>query len=52
VLSLIFSWLIWKETLNFKGYIGLGFIVFGGIYTFFRETKKQVKITIDKPLRR
>ena len=52
VLSLIFSWLIWNETLNFKGYIGLGCIVFGGIYTFFRETKKHVKITIDKPLRR
>ena len=51
-LSLIFSWVIWKESLSFKGYIGLGFIVFGGIYTFYRESKKNVQITIDKPLRR
>ena len=51
-LSLIFSWIIWKESLSFKGYIGLGFIFFGGIYTFYRESKKNVQITIDKPLRR
>ena len=50
--SLILSWIIWNETLNFKGFIGLGLIVFGGIYTFIRESKKHVQITIDKPLRR
>ncbi len=50
--SLIISWIIWKETLNFKGFIGLGLIVFGGIYTFIRENKKQVRVTINKPLRR
>ena len=52
VLSLILSWIIWKETLNFKGFIGLGLIVIAGIYTFVRERKKHVQITIDKPLRR
>ena len=52
VLSLILSWIIWKETLNFKGFIGLGLIVFAGIYTFIRESKKHVQITLDKPLRR
>jgi len=52
VLSLIFSWLIWNETLNFKGYIGLSCIVFGGFYTLIRERKKHVQITIDKPIRR
>ena len=52
VLSLILSWIFWQETLTFKGYVGLGLIVFAGIYTFFRETKKHVQITIDKPLRR
>ena len=52
VLSLILSWIIWQETLNFKGFIGLGLIVFAGIYTFIRESKKHVQITIDKPLRR
>ena len=52
VLSLILSWVIWKETLDFKGFIGLGLIVFAGIYTFVRESKKHVQITIDKPLRR
>ena len=36
----------------FTGYLGLFFIVFGGIYTLNRERKKQVKVTIDKPLRR
>ena len=50
--SLIISWIIWKETLNFKGFIGLGLIVSAGIYTFIRESKKHVQITIDKPLRR
>ena len=50
--SLIISWIIWKETLNFQGFIGLGLIVFAGIYTFIRESKKDVQITIDKPLRR
>ena len=52
VLSLILSWIIWNETLSFKGFIGLGLIVFAGIYTFIRENKKHVQITIDKPLRR
>ena len=52
VWSLIISWIIWKETLNLKGFIGLGLIVFAGIYTFIRENKKHVQITIDKPLRR
>ena len=50
--SLIISWIIWKETLNLKGFAGLGLIVFAGIYTFIRESKKHVQITIDKPLRR
>ena len=50
--SLIISWIIWKETFNLKGFIGLGLIVFAGIYTFIRESKKHVQITIDKPLRR
>ena len=52
VLSLILSWIIWKETLNFKGFIGLGLIVLAGVYTFIRESKKNVQITLDKPLRR
>ena len=51
ILSLILSWIIWGETLNIKGYIGLLLIVSGGIYTFIREQKKQIQITIDKPLR-
>lgn len=52
VWSLILSWIIWHETLNFRGFIGLSFIVFGGIYTLIRERKTNVKITIDKPFRR
>ena len=52
VWSLILSWIIWHETLNFKGYIGLSCIVFGGVYTLIRERKKHVQITIDKPIRR
>ena len=52
VWSLILSWIIWHETLNFKGYIGLSFIVFGGVYTLIRERKKHVQITIDQPIRR
>jgi len=49
--GLIISWFIWGETLDFKGFIGLFLIIFGGIYTFIRENKKNVNITIDKPLR-
>ena len=52
VWSLILSWIIWHETLNFKGYIGLSCIVFGSVYTLIRERKKHVQITIDKPIRR
>ena len=52
VWSLILSWIIWKETLNFKGYIGLFFIVFGGFYTLIRERKKHIQITTNKPFRR
>ncbi len=52
VWSLILSWIIWHETLNFKGYIGLSCIVFAGIYTLIRERKKHVQITIDQPIRR
>ena len=49
--SLILSWIIWDETLNFKGFLGLALIISAGIYTFIRERKKQIQITIDKPLR-
>ena len=52
VWSLILSWIIWKETLNFKGYIGLFCIVFGGFYTLIRERKKHIQITTNKPFRR
>jgi len=51
VWALIISWVVWSETLTFKGYIGLFLIVSAGIYTFFRETKLNKKISIDKPLR-
>ena len=50
--SLILSWIIWHETLNFKGYVGLSCIVVGGVYTLIRERKKHVQVTIDKPIRR
>ena len=49
--SLILSWIIWKETLNFKGYIGLIFIVSAGFYTFIREKRKLIQVTLDKPFR-
>ena len=52
VLSLILSWVIWKETLSIKGYIGLILIVLGGFYTFIREKRKHVQVTLDKPFRR
>ena len=49
--SLILSWMIWGETLNFKGFLGLFFIVLAGIYTFFRERKKHIQFIIDQPMR-
>ena len=51
VWGLIISWFIWGETLSISGYIGLILIIFGGIYTYLREIRKNIKITIDKPLR-
>ncbi len=49
--GLIISWFIWGETLSPKAYFGLALIVFGGIYTYFREVRKNIHITIDKPIR-
>ena len=49
--SLIISWIIWDETLNLKGYIGLIFIVSAGFYTLIREKRKKIQVTLDKPLR-
>ncbi|PPR47956.1 MAG: Riboflavin transporter [Alphaproteobacteria bacterium MarineAlpha5_Bin9] len=51
VWALIFSWVIWGETLNLRGYIGLLFIVFAGLYTYLREIRKNIKVSIDKPKR-
>ena len=51
VWGLIISWFVWDETLSLSGYIGLILIIFGGIYTYIREHRKNVKITLDKPLR-
>tara|TARA_B100000029_G_scaffold498040_1_gene566344 strand:- start:644 stop:1648 length:1005 start_codon:yes stop_codon:yes gene_type:complete len=51
VWGLLISWYFWGETLNSKGYLGLILIVFAGIYTYFREIKKNIRITIDKPIR-
>ena len=49
--ALIISWFIWKETLSLSGYIGLSMILFAGIFTYFREVRKKIRVTIDKPLR-
>tara|TARA_B100000965_G_C19471834_1_gene704465 strand:+ start:112 stop:1062 length:951 start_codon:yes stop_codon:yes gene_type:complete len=51
VWGLIISWYFWGETLSVSGYVGLLFIVFGGLYTYVREIKKKKKVTIDKPIR-
>ncbi len=49
--ALIIGWLLWGDTLNLKGSIGLVLIVSAGIYTFVRESKLNKQISIDKPLR-
>ena len=49
--AILISWFLWGETLNFKAYIGLIFIISAGVYTFFREIVLNKKISIDKPLR-
>ncbi len=51
VWGLIISWFVWEETLNLRGYVGLVLIVFAGLYTYLRELRKNINITIDKPLR-
>ena len=49
--GILISWFLWGETLNPRGFCGLFLIILAGIYTFFRETKLNRKISIDKPLR-
>ena len=49
--GILISCLIWGETLNLKSYLGLFFIITAGIYTFWRESNLDKKITIDKPFR-
>ena len=51
VWALIIGWLLWGETLDYKGFIGLTLIILAGIYTFVRESKLQKSLSIDKPLR-
>ncbi len=49
--GLIISWVFWEESLSYRGYLGLMMIIVAGMYTYIRETKKNVKVIIDKPLR-
>ena len=49
--ALIIGWLLWGETFDLKGFIGLFLIVSAGIFTFIRESKLNKNISIDKPLR-
>ena len=49
--GLFLSWLIWDESLNKQGYIGLLLIISAGIYSFIRENKKDNFVTLDKPIR-
>ena len=51
IYAIFLSWLIWDETLDFKGFAGLFLIVGAGIYTFIRENKKTNKLIIEHPLR-
>tara|TARA_B100001123_G_scaffold439861_1_gene577599 strand:+ start:501 stop:1451 length:951 start_codon:yes stop_codon:yes gene_type:complete len=49
--GLIISWFIWGETLSINAYIGLFLILFGGIYIYLREIRKNVQVTKVKPIR-
>ena len=49
--AILISWLVWDDTLDFKAYVGLIFIILAGIYTFLRERILNKKIALDKPLR-
>ena len=49
--AILISWFLWGETLTFRAYVGLLFIISAGIYTFYRETKLNKLISLDKPLR-
>ena len=49
--AVVFAWILWGETITFQIWIGLFFIVGGGIYTFFREIKNQQLLSAKKPLR-
>ena len=49
--AILISWFLWGETLAFKAYIGLFFIIAASFYTFLREINLNKQISLDKPLR-
>jgi len=51
VWAIIIGNIIWNEQLDIGAYIGMGLIVGGGLYIFYRETIRNELVAIDKPLR-
>ena len=50
IYALLFSWIIWGDTINSESIIGLLLIVSGGIYTFAIEIKKKQFASVQKHL--
>jgi S-adenosylmethionine uptake transporter len=49
--AILFSWIIWGDTIDLRSVIGLILIVGGGLYTFTREIKHKRLVSVQKPLR-
>ena len=50
IYALLFSWIIWGDTINSKSVIGLLLIVGGGLYTFAIEIKNKQFASVQKHL--
>ena len=50
IYALLFSWIIWGDTINSKSIIGLLLIVGGGLYTFAIEIKNRQSTSVQKHL--
>ena len=49
--AILIGWIFWKEIPDIKSIIGIALVTFGGFYVFYRESVKDTKVAVDKPIR-
>ena len=51
VWAILIGWIFWNEIPDIKSIIGIALVTFGGFYVFYRESVKDTKVAVDKPIR-